>query len=53
MQYKLAYFIIWSYRLLFKVGTYDHYRLTYLLEDINEEEYRYSISKLLNRTWDI
>ena len=51
MEYKLAHLIIWIYRLLFKKGTPMYYKLTYLLEDITDEGYRYYISKLMNRTW--
>jgi len=53
MKYKLAHALIWVLRLLFKKKTHIHYKLTYLLEDINDEEYGYNISKLMNRTWDI
>jgi hypothetical protein len=38
MKYNLAYFLVWIYRFLFKKGTYKHYELTFLMEDINEEK---------------
>jgi len=52
MGHKLAYLIVWIQRLFFKKGTTDYYKLTYLLEDISEEGYRYNISRFMNRTWD-
>jgi hypothetical protein len=53
MAHKFVYLIVRIQRFFFKKGTPEHYKLTYLLEDITDEEYRYNISKLMNKTWDV
>jgi hypothetical protein len=39
-------------RVLVKFFYKKSYAKTFLLEDINDEEYREYISKFMNRTWD-
>ena len=52
MGHKLAHTLVYLLRLLAtEKGSYEYYKLTFLMEDIRDESNRYHMSKLLNRTW--
>ena len=52
MGHKLAHTLVNLLRLLAtEKGSYEYYKLTFLMEDIRDESNRYHMSKLLNRTW--